>query len=184
MTTPTKLTRRRIATTAVLATALAVTGCAGPQLSDYAASQPVFDLKQYFNGTVLAHGLVSDRNGLVLRRFVVTLQCSWVGDAGTLDEAFVFSDGERQRRVWQLKKLGDGSYTGTAADVVGLALGSSSGSAFNWHYTLRVPVGGSIYEVQFDDWMHQVDQRTVINQAVMRKFGLRVGEITLSFTKP
>ena len=184
MTTQPRLMRRRFAATAVLAGAFAVTGCAGPQLSDYSASQPVFDLKQYFNGNVQAHGLVSDRSGKVLRRFVVTLQCSWVGDAGTLDEAFVFSDGERQRRVWQLKKLADGSYTGTADDVVGQALGASSGSAFNWRYTLRVPLSGSVYELQFDDWMHQVDERTVINQAVMRKFGVRVGEITLSFTKP
>ena len=177
------LTRRIAAATAAFLGALAITGCAGPQLSDYADTRPVFDLRQYFNGDVLAHGIVSDRSGKVLRSFVVTLRCNWVGDAGTLDEEFVFSDGEHQRRVWRMHKLADGSYTGAADDVVGVALGASSGSAFNWRYTLRVPVNGSVYEVQFDDWMHLVDQRTVINKAVMSKFGVRVGDITLSFTK-
>ena len=77
----------------------------------------------------------------------------------------------------------DGSYTGAADDVVGVARGASSGSAFNWRYTLMVPVNGSVYEVQFDDWMHLVVARTVINKAVMSTFGVRVGDITLSFTK-
>lgn len=182
-TTKKPLTRRMLGATAALFGALAIAGCAGPQLADYADSRPVFDLQQYFNGTVLAHGLVSDRSGRVLRSFVVTLRCSWVGDAGTLDEAFVFSDGEHQRRVWRLQKLADGSFTGAADDVVGEARGASSGAAFNWRYTLRVPVGGSVYDVQFDDWMHLVDERTVINKAVMSKFGVRVGDITLSFAK-
>jgi hypothetical protein len=177
------LMRRMIAVTVACVSALAIAGCAGPQLSDYAAGRPVFDLRQYFNGTVLAHGLVSDRSGKVLRSFVVTLRCSWILDSGTLDEEFVFSDGEHQRRVWRVQKLPDGSYTGAADDVVGQARGASSGSAFNWRYTLRVPVSGSVYEVQFDDWMHMVDERTVINKAVMSKFGVHVGDITLSFTK-
>ena len=177
------LVRRMIAVTVACLSALAMAGCAGPQLSDYAASRPVFDLRQYFDGTVLAHGLVSDRSGKVLRSFVVTLRCNWVLDSGTLDEEFVFSDGEHQRRVWRIQKLADGSYTGAADDVVGQARGASSGSAFNWRYTLLVPVSGSVYEVQFDDWMHLVDERTVINKAVMSKFGVHVGDITLSFAK-
>ena len=164
--------------------AIVMAGCAGSQLSDYAAESPVFDFKQYFNGTVLAHGLVSDRSGKVLRRFVVTMRCDWVGDAGTLDEQFVYSDGERQHRVWRVRRQPDGRFSATADDVVGEAVGASSGSAFNWRYTLKLPVRGSVYEVQFDDWMHLVDQRTVINKAVMSKFGIRLGEITLAFSRP
>ena len=163
---------------------IAIAACAGPQLADQTSERPLFDFKQYFNGTVLAHGLVSDRSGKVLRRFVVTLQCEWQGDVGTLDEAFVYSDGERQRRIWRVQRLPDGRLVGTADDVVGQALGASAGSAFNWRYTLNLQIGGSVYEVQFDDWMHLIDERTVINRAVMSKFGIRLGEVTLSFSKP
>lgn len=164
--------------------AFALPGCASPQLSDYAAEKPAFDFRSYFDGRVLAHGMVSDRSGKVLRRFVATMQCSWVGDAGTLDEQFVYSDGERQHRVWRVQRLADGRYSAQADDVVGQAIGAQSGSAFNWRYTLRVPVNGSVYELNFDDWMHLIDERTVINRAVMSKFGLRVGEVTLSFSRP
>ena len=58
-----------------------------------------------------------------------------------------------------------------------------SGNAFQWAYTLRLPVDGKVYEVQFDDWMYLVDERVMLNKAVMSKFGIRLGEVTLSMRK-
>ena len=49
---------------------------------------------------------------------------------------------------------------------------------------MRLPVDGRDIEVQFDDWMYLVDERVMINKAVMSKFGITLGEVTLSFTKP
>lgn len=171
---------RPVAAATVLASLCA---CAGPDLADHAGEQPPFDFRRYFDGTVLAHGIVSGRGGKVLRRFTVSMQCEWVGDRGTLDERFVFSDGERQQRVWQVHVLPDGSFRGTAADVVGEAQGAAAGAAFNWRYTLQLPVRGASYEVQFDDWMYQVAPNVVLNKATMSKWGVRVGEVTLSFNK-
>ena len=45
-------------------------------------------------------------------------------------------------------------------------------------------VDGRVIEFQFDDWMYQMDARTMINKAAMRKFGITFGEVTLSFLKP
>ena len=33
---------------------------------------------------------------------------------------------------------------------------------------------GTVYEVQFDDWMYLMDGRVMLNKAVMRKFGIRL----------
>jgi hypothetical protein len=66
---------------------------------------------------------------------------------------------------------------------VGTASGQTSGNAFFWAYTLRLPVGERVFEVQFDDWMWLVDERVMLNKAVMSKFGIRLGEVTLAFTK-
>lgn len=158
-------------------------GCSSVKVSDYAAERPVLDLRSYFNGPVTAHGIFTDRSGKVVRRFVVQMQCTWTGDEGVLDEAFIYSDGERQRRVWRLKRLADGRYTGRADDVVGQAQGEAAGNAFNWQYTLALPVDGRVWHVQFDDWMYQMDERTMLNKAVMSKFGIRLGEVTLAFVK-
>ena len=66
---------------------------------------------------------------------------------------------------------------------MGVAEGRSTGNALNWRYTLNLPVDGKVYEVQFDDWMVLMDERVMLNKAVMSKFGIRLGEVTLSFTK-
>jgi len=100
-----------------------------------------------------------------------------------LDEDFVYSDGTTQKRIWTLKHLGEGKYTGTAGDVVGQASGRTRGNAFNWRYTMALPVDGKVWEMQFDDWMYLMNDRVMLNKASMRKWGIFLGEVTLSFTK-
>ena len=174
---------RRLLLTTLAAIALA--GCASaPMPEDYAAEKPVLDLKTYFNGPMTAHGLFTDRAGKVQRRFVVKLVGRWQGDVGTLEEDFAYSDGKTERRVWTITALGNGRYKGTAADVVGEASGEARGNALRWSYTLRLPVGDTTYDVQFDDWMYLMDERVMLNKASMSKFGLHVGDVTLSFYKP
>lgn len=175
--------RRLVLAGTLSALALALTGCAGPQLADHADETPKFDLQTYFTGDLIGHGMVSDRGGRVIRRFVVDLRGEWRGNEGTLDEQFVYDDGERQQRIWRLRKLGDGRYSGRADDVVGEAVGQQAGAAFNWRYTMRLPVRGEVYDVQFDDWIHLIDEKTALNRAIMSKWGVRVGEVTLSFTR-
>ena len=61
--------QRRLVLGAGLATAAVLTGCAGPQVTDYAKQTPLLDLRQYFNGTLDAYGVFLDRSGKVVRRF-------------------------------------------------------------------------------------------------------------------
>jgi len=175
--------QRRHLLAAGIAGAAALSGCAGPQIAQYTGEKPVLDLRTYFNGTLDAYGVFTDRSGKVVKRFVVVMRCQWNGDDGVLDEAFTYSDGTTQKRVWRMKHLGNGRFSGTADDVVGTALGEQQGNAFRWGYTLRQPVGDKVYEVQFDDWMYLMDDRVMLNKAVMSKFGVRLGEVTLSFVK-
>ena len=175
-------TRRHVLLT-LLAGSAVLAGCAGPQVSDYAQQRPALQLDRYFNGRIRAHGIFQKRGGEVVRRFTVVMDCNWEGNQGVLDEAFSYSDGSTSRRVWRLTKHEGGRYTGRADDVVGEAAGQESGNAFRWNYTLRLPVDGKEYEVQFDDWMFMVDERVMLNRATMSKFGITLGEVLLSFTK-
>lgn len=174
---------RRHVLLALLAGSAVLAGCASPQVSDYAQQRPKLELDRYFNGRIRAHGIFQKRGGEVVRRFTVVMDCHWEGNQGVLDEAFSYSDGSTQRRVWRLTKHADGRYTGRADDVVGEAEGQESGNAFRWNYTLRLPVDGKEYDVQFDDWMFLVDERVMLNRATMSKFGVSLGEVLLSFTK-
>ncbi|WP_295639695.1 DUF3833 domain-containing protein [uncultured Methylibium sp.] len=173
--------RRLLLAATATATLGALAGCASPTVADYATEKPTLDLARYFNGTLDAHGVFTDRSGKVVKRFTVVMKCSWQGNEGVLDEDFLYSDGSTQKRVWRLKKLGNGRYSGTADDVAGVAEGQEAGNAFNWRYTLKLPVDGKVYDVQFDDWMYLMDDRVMLNKATMSKFGVRLGEVTLSF---
>ena len=168
---------------ALCGTAALLSGCASQNLSAYAKAEPKLDLATYFNGPVQAHGMFQDRSGQVIKRFVVQIESNWQGNQGTLDERFKYDDGSTQQRVWRLTRHPDGRYTGKADDVVGEAQGQVSGNALNWAYTMQLPVDGKVYEVQFDDWMYLIDERVMLNRAVMSKFGFRLGEVTLSFIK-
>jgi Protein of unknown function (DUF3833) len=173
---------RRLVCLGALAAVLG--GCASaPVPADYANETPKLDLKTYFNGPLTAHGIFTDRSGKVVRRFTVKMVGTWNGNQGVLDEDFTYSDGKKEKRVWRLTDLGNGRYSGRADDVVGEAVGIAAGNALNWRYTLALVVDGRTIEVQFDDWMYLMDDRVMLNKAVMSKFGIYLGEVTLSFTK-
>lgn len=162
--------------------ALMLSACSS-SLEDYAQSTPSFKLQDYFNGKITAWGIVQDYSGKLTRRFCVDIVGSWQGNKGQLDETFYYADGEQQKRIWQLSVASDGTVTGTAEDVVGVASGRASGTAFNWKYTLTVPVDGSNYDFAIDDWMFMLDQQRLMNRSYMKKFGVTVAEISIFFDK-
>jgi hypothetical protein len=163
--------------------AIALTGCASPQVQDYAGEAPRLDLRSFFDGPLSAKGMFTDRSGRVVKRFTVKMQARWEGDSGVLDEYFQYSDGSTQRRVWRLRALGPGRFSGTADDVVGAAEGESAGNALRWNYTLALPVDGRVWNVALDDWMFLIDERTLLNRSALSKFGLHLGDVTLVITK-
>ena len=172
---------------AALLTVAVLGGCAGIEVEQYRAETPQLDLRKFFSGTVEGWGMFQDRSGKVIKRFHVVIEARWEGDTGTLDERFTWSDGEGggnpPRRVWTLHDTGNGRFTGTAGDVVGEALGETSGNALRWRYVLALNVDGKTINVDFDDWMFLVDDQVMLNRSLMSKYGFALGEVTLSLKR-
>ncbi len=160
-----------------------ITGCSSVQVKDYQNESPKLVLEDYLRGDLEAHGFFQDRSGLIVKRFKVRMKGTWNGDVGVLDEDFEYSDGSKSKRVWTLKKTGDGKFTGTASDVVGEARGEAAGNAFRWKYTMDLPVGDKSYHVQFDDWMYLMNDEVMLNKSKMYKLGIYLGEVTLVFLR-
>lgn len=158
-------------------------GCSSPSPKVYQNEKPILKLEEYLNGEFVAHGIFTDRWGIVKKRFVCEIVGQWDGTVLTLDESFTYSDGTKQKRIWSIRKTGEGTFVGTAGDVVGQAKGESSGNALYWEYTMALDVDGTVYNVQFEDWMYLMDDRVMLNKSVMKKFGIKLGEVTLSFYK-
>ena len=160
-----------------------LSGCVAPDVTHYAKLEPKLDLEQYFVGTTDAWGMFQKRSGEVVKRFKVVMTGTKQDDKLILDEKFTYDDGTKQQRIWTLKRFPDGSWHGTAPDVVGEAIGIVSGNALHWQYGLLLPVDNTTYEMHLEDWMYLIDDQVMINRASMQKFGVEVGQITLFFHK-
>lgn len=163
--------------------AILLLGACSVGIQDYKDTAPGLDLREFLKGDLRAYGMLQDRSGRMTRRFTATLQGTWQGDSGTLEEQFLFDDGEQQERIWKLQHLGNGRYSGTAGDVVGVAEGEIAGSVFQWNYQLEVPWQQDSIVVTLDDWLYLVDERHLINKTRLTKFGFKVGELTLVIEK-
>ncbi len=163
---------------------LALSGCAGINVKQYEGNTPKLDLYEYFLGATTGWGIVLDRSDRLTRQFVVTID-GQVDDGGNLimEEDFEWSDGERSKRIWRINKNGDHSYVGRAGDVIDTAQGIAYGNVLSWNYVLALESQGSIWHIDFDDWMFLQPNNVLINRTSMSKFGLHVGEVIIVFRK-
>jgi hypothetical protein len=166
----------------VLCTLLA--GCSSMDIQDFSNTTPEFIPQEYFNGPMTAYGMVKDRSGKVIRRFKGTMHGSWNTEGvGTLDEYFVYDDGETQKRVWTLTPTGDKTFIGTAGDIVGDAHMVANGNTVMIDYTMRVPYGDSTIDIDVRDWLHLQEDGVILNHSKMKKFGFNVGELVITIIK-
>ncbi len=161
-----------------------ISGCANNMKpTDFKDQKPRLIIEEFLSGNVKAWGILQNRSGKVIRQFSADLNGTWNGKQLILDEKFEWSDGEIQNRQWKINKIDEHNYEGTAGDVVGTAKGFSYGPAFKFEYVLLVPVKGKEIKIKFDDWIFKQDDNVAINRAVMTKFGFKVAELTVMFTK-
>lgn len=163
--------------------AIILGGCDVNNIQTYKNDNPTLQMEDYFSGKVKGYGLVQKTSGAVRRRFEVDMHGKWEGNQGTLDENFVYDDGEKQVRQWKLTKIDDHHFTATAADVIGVAKGEQYGNVIHMTYVLRVPYNGLTLDLSMDDWLYRVNDHVVLNNATMKKFGFPVGKLTASFFK-
>jgi hypothetical protein len=152
-------------------------------VDDYQAREPAFEPETFFNGALTAHGVVKGFSGTAIRHFSADITGCWADGVGTLDEDFVFDNGEEQTRIWTLTPTGAQTYIGTAGDVVGEGLARWEGNAMFLDYTLRIQLEDGPIDVKIDDRMYRVSENVVINESKMHKFGFGVGEILLTLIR-
>jgi hypothetical protein len=85
--------------------------------------------------------------------------------------------------VWTLTPTGEGQYVGTAGDVVGEGKITVAGNSMFLDYVLQIPWDDGTLDLRIDDRMYLVNPTTLINESIMTKFGIRVGEILLVISK-
>ncbi len=147
------------------------------------AQERDFVLEDYFTGETRAEGSFRAINGLH-RSFVVDLEGSWDGQTLTLIEDFVFDDGERDRKTWRFTRTGATTYVGTREDVIGETTVRITGAVARFSYDVYLDPENQANRVRFHDVMTLRGDGTVLNQALVTKFGFPVAWTSIEFTRP
>ncbi|PRM88535.1 hypothetical protein CJ671_08660 [Aliarcobacter cryaerophilus] len=165
-------------------TTILLTGCASMKIEDFNNTKPEFIPQEYFNGKLRAYGIVKDRSGKIIRSFKGDMIGSWdKNGVGTLDEFFVYDDGEEMKRVWTLKPTSDKKFIATANDIVGESSMIANGNTVMIDYVMRTPYKSSTIDLSVQDWLHLQDEKVIINHSKMKKFGFVVGELVITIIK-
>ncbi|MCW8106996.1 DUF3833 domain-containing protein [Alteromonas ponticola] len=146
----------------------------------YVTMTPQLDLFRFFDSQIKGWGIVQDRSGNVIQRFIVDIKGSVKQNELVLHETFSYQLGEGPTtRTWRIERGQNGEYIGRANDITAPARGTSFGNAFNFEYKMDLPVGDDIYKVAFDDWFFAMDEQTIMNRSYIKKFGLVMAEVTI-----
>ena len=152
-------------------------------VEDHADSSPALDLREYLSGPLAGSGVFLGFSGGMDRQFTMDMVGRWSGNTGTLDERFRYSDGMTGERCWNLVFADGVNFTATAHDVEGIATGVQRGNSAVMRYRLRISRESGEVVVAMEDWFHLMADATLINRAIMTKYGFKVGELCGSFRR-
>jgi Protein of unknown function (DUF3833) len=143
-----------------------------------------FDMTRFFEGQTRAYGLFENRKGEVRRRFTADITGKWDGAIFNLDEAFRYDDGRSEHRIWRIEKHDAHHFTARCDDVVGQAHGTASPDRSHMTYTFRLLLAsGRRVALDVDDYMFPVHDDLLLNKATLRKWGIRVGQIFVTYER-
>ncbi len=145
--------------------------------ADYQDLGPAFDIQTHLAGDMISEGIIYGPTGRVATRFVAEMQGDWSGNTGTLAEQFSYAGAGTQSRKWYLKMGENGAFTATADDLVGEGIGQQSGATVRMTYKIRLTPEAGGHVLSVTDWMYLMENGTIMNKSVMRKFGLPVAEL-------
>ena len=86
---------------------LFLSSCSKIDMKQFENNTPKLDLFSFFEGKTIAYGIFEDRFGNLKRQFRVNITGKVESNTLTLDEDFLYDDGEQANRIWKIKKSTD-----------------------------------------------------------------------------
>ncbi len=141
-----------------------------------------FDPVAFFDGHVRSRGVMEDRSGAPTGWIVTDCVGHKDGQGGLrMVQHLSFQDATAQERVWQVRRSGPGRFEATASDMVGSALGDTSGGAFHWRWVLARAPGERPFDVTMDQWIYPLGDGSVMIRSTISKFGFILSEVSERF---
>jgi hypothetical protein len=133
-------------------------------------------LEEFFSAPVRAAGFFLNLLTRARLGIQIDIVPHWDGRVLSLDERFVFSDGQTDHKVWRLEKTGHATYAGSREDMIGLGRVWTEGHVVRLAYRL-VMVGTGF---DFDETMTLDADGVLVGRSTVRKWRLPVGRVELT----
>lgn len=143
---------------------------------DYDA-EPLFNMREVFNGPIECEGVIYGPLGRVTSRFEADFVAEWQGNVGVVKEVFRYDSGSIQHREWRFTLGNDGTIKAEAQDVIGTGSGVQRGSAVRLCYDIKLTDEAGGHVLRTTDWMYLTPNGNVMNRSQFRKFGIKVAEL-------
>lgn len=160
---------------AAAAVALALGGC-GTAIVLPAASGTTLDLAAFFTGRTSGEAVLEKVGSGPVRMRVDSVGRP-NGGGLVLDQIIREGDKPPRARRWTMRPVGPNRFTGTLTDAAGPVSVRTSGPRAYISYTMK---NGMTVEQQL---ALQADRRTLLNHMTIRKFGLKVAELSETIRK-
>lgn len=171
------LTRRLF----LIAAPLLAAGCA--TRPDAPETAGPLTLRDVFLGEVRGRGLFRvDLTGAE-RRFTARLHGRMQGEQLIVAEDFTYDDGQTGRLTWVFEPLGRGRWSGRREDTVGLAEVVEEGETIRLDYTADFESLEGVTRLAFSDVIYRAPGGLVINEAIVRRWGIPVGRVRFEMTR-
>lgn len=158
-------------------------GVSKPDSDDQIRSGLNLRLEEFFNGECQAWGMFESRTGTIKNYFTVLTSGTWDGERLCLKEKVSYPDRSVDKRDWTIFKTGPNTYQGYTEGLKGEAKGTVNGPHFHWRYRLCWKYKKHKWTTDFDDQMWLHNNSTLINRATIRKYGVRIGQAWLFFSR-
>lgn len=116
------------------------------------------------------------------RRFTARLNSTLTGDRLTVVEDFVYDDGQENRLTWVFDRAGPGRWSGRREDTVGVAEVIETESEVRLTYTADFVSTEGVTRLDFADVIYRAPDGRVINDAIVRRWGLPVARVRFEIT--
>ena len=153
-------------------------------IQDFEGKGPEFRPEDYFNGRLEGWGVLEKPTGGVQKRFTVAAEGRSFDEGVRYTETWTFDDGHVDTLNWEIRKAGDGQYSGVEDRSEGEAKGEQAGCAFHWKYTRDTPQpDGKSMKLNFDDWFFRIDEDAVVAKGVAGRLGLPFATAHVTYRK-
>ena len=168
-----------------LTAATVLTGSGSAWAQSAKAAVPSVPLEQLLVGRFNGTGEFVDKRGGKNRGIDLDIRGSYDAKAGalTLVEDTLFSDGEKQHKVWVFTRKTEQRWTGTRSDVIGEADITIDGSAIRMVYKAHVPKEGKVWDLKFDERYTIASPDLIQFRADVSYLFFTVGEATLTIRR-